>query len=149
MTSQVPLALNVRDTLTCLPSKREKDNKDTSVGKHLSGKGEHSVRCPSEANGQPRGLRSLQLMSRGIDSPRLQPPSAVTTRAPAFPGGCSHVRPFTHPCSQGLVHSLLRRSKHGLFSLLLAFIMVLPQADQLSLLYLFSRSSRTISYAFF
>lgn len=42
----IPLALNVCHILTCLPSKREEDIKDTSVAKYLPGKEEHSVSYP-------------------------------------------------------------------------------------------------------
>lgn len=123
MTSQVPLALNVHDTLTCLPSKREKDIKDTSVGKHLPGKRGALSPLPKRGQWAAQGTAvTTAHQLRYFDSP-------------------TYTLTHTHPCSQGPPHSLHRRRKHGLFCLLLAFIMALVSSSRSTLLYLLSPSA--------
>lgn len=125
MTSQVPLALNVRDILTCFPSKREKDIKDTSVAKHLPWKEEHSA--PSKDSGQPRGLRSPWPRDFNHPSPISIHPWQAQPGPQLSQGDAPNTPSNLHP---PLLPFLDLRRKRGLFSLpptskclLLAFIM--------------------------
>lgn len=102
MTSQVPLALNVRDILTCFPSKREKGIKDTSVAKHLPWKEEHSA--PSKDSGQPRGLRSPWPRHFNHPSPiSIHPWQAQPGPQLSQGDAPTHHLTYTHPCSHSSI----------------------------------------------